>query len=84
MPGEKIRSAPLLHHALRQHVDLLIGQHAAGALREGRHQLAGNAFRSNLRADVSSPATARYTGLASEIAAPFLPFSPWHAAQFCL
>src|SRR5271170_4563794 len=33
---------------------------------------------------VSSPTTARYTGLASEIAAPFLPSSPWQAAQFAL
>src|SRR5258708_39932143 len=32
----------------------------------------------------SSPATARYTGFASEIAAPFRPFSPWQAVQLAL
>src|SRR5260370_15230186 len=41
-PGEKIGLAPLLYHPLRQHADLLISQHTARALGEGRPQLAGN------------------------------------------
>ena len=45
---EKIRPAPLLHHSKRQHIDLRVAQHTTGALRERRHQLAGNSLPSNL------------------------------------
>src|SRR6266481_5523303 len=41
-PSEKIGLAPQLYHPVRQHADLLIGQHSTRTFAEGRHQLAGN------------------------------------------
>src|ERR1700730_15056241 len=46
--SEKVLFAPLLHHPMRQHTDLLIGQHTTGTPGEGRHQLARHSLCSNL------------------------------------
>ncbi len=36
--GQRVGLAPGLNHAVGEHFDLLVGQHAAGALREGGHE----------------------------------------------
>ena len=66
---------------LDDRIDLLLREHAAGALREGRHRRAAHAVGDDARASTRSSTIARYTGLASAIAAPPRPSAPWQPAQ---